>query len=536
MKVAIYTRVSSDEQVDGFSLSAQSEHCTGYATQKGWQVIRVYEERGRSGKSTLRPEFQQMIRDAEAKQFDVIVVHKLDRFSRSLVDLLVYFGRLNELGVTLVSVSEDFDFTTPWGKLMLGVLGSVGQWYLDNLRTEITKGKKERARQGFWNGRLTWGYTTPKKLRAKLQQLGDDYKGGSVEQTEYSRQADLIENVLEECDNLNETTAVPCPFAAPGVRRAYELYATSVHSDQEVAKILFDEGYRVDGRKGNTIISKDMIEDVLQNKFYIGMTSYGRRVPGQKREWMPGNHKAIIDVDLFEKVQQVRKQRAARYSRGTRNQDKAVYPLTSMLVCLECGTYYQGMVNGGRRYVDIARNRRIGRTCHSPLKSVKADTLEEEMKAFLLGLKVPSNWYQLVLADQEESLPDPNAVERQRKVIAERLERLKKLFVMGDVSESEYLQMKQDLTHQLDALPVDNGVTMLDIKNVVELLNDLDVLLAEATPEELKIIFKSLFNKIYMRGRDIVAVEPIATLWALLKPTYVGDTGRTGTYPNNPQA
>src|SRR5690349_6951240 len=127
MRVAIYTRVSTEEQIDGFSLSAQAEQCRRYAEQKGWAIVKIYEERGRSGKSAQRPEFQQMIADADSQQFDVIVVHKIDRFSRSLLDLMIYLKQLNEQGILFVSISEDMDYTTPNGRLMLNMIGAVAQ-------------------------------------------------------------------------------------------------------------------------------------------------------------------------------------------------------------------------------------------------------------------------------------------------------------------------------------------------------------------------------------------------------------------------
>jgi len=154
MRAAIYTRVSTEEQIDGFSLSAQAEHCQRYADQKGWTVVHIYEERGRCGKSAQRPEFQEMIQDADAKQFDVVIVHKIDRFSRSLLDLMTYLKRLNDHSVLFVSISEDMDYTTPNGRLMLNMIGSVAQWYLDNLSMETKKGKQEQARQGGWNARF----------------------------------------------------------------------------------------------------------------------------------------------------------------------------------------------------------------------------------------------------------------------------------------------------------------------------------------------------------------------------------------------
>ncbi|MEO0565469.1 MAG: recombinase family protein, partial [Chloroflexota bacterium] len=171
MRAVIYTRVSSQEQIDGYSLSAQREICTQFANGRAWEVVQIYEEPGRSGKTAHRPVFQRMIADAEMGKFDLILVHKLDRFSRSLLDVLTYLDRLGKLNVSFVSATEQFDFSTPFGKVILAMLGAFAQWYLDNLRAEIIKGKKERARQGGWNGTLSFGYTTPRALRERLMRF-----------------------------------------------------------------------------------------------------------------------------------------------------------------------------------------------------------------------------------------------------------------------------------------------------------------------------------------------------------------------------
>jgi len=152
LRAAIYTRVSSEEQIEGHSLSAQAEIIRNFCFQRGWTVVQMYEERGRSGKNALRPEFQQMIKHAEAGLFDVIIVHKLDRFSRSLQDVLTYLKYLDEHNVSFVSVNESFDFTTPTGKVQLVIMAAMAEWYLDNLSQETIKGKRERARKGGWNG------------------------------------------------------------------------------------------------------------------------------------------------------------------------------------------------------------------------------------------------------------------------------------------------------------------------------------------------------------------------------------------------
>ncbi len=111
---------------------------------------------------------KQMPLGAEQRAFDVVIVHKLDRFSRNLVDTSDALTRLADNNVSFVSVTESqFDFTTPQDKLSLVMVALILQWYVDNLSQETSKVKRERAMQGGWNGAFPSGYITPKKLRER---------------------------------------------------------------------------------------------------------------------------------------------------------------------------------------------------------------------------------------------------------------------------------------------------------------------------------------------------------------------------------
>jgi DNA invertase Pin-like site-specific DNA recombinase len=114
MRAVSYIRVSREEQVEGWSLAAQRDQCAELAARRSWDMAQVFEEPGRSAKTDLRPTFQRMMSQAEARRFDVIIVHKLDRFSRSLANVVRNVARLKEAKVGLVSVSEPWlDTTTP---------------------------------------------------------------------------------------------------------------------------------------------------------------------------------------------------------------------------------------------------------------------------------------------------------------------------------------------------------------------------------------------------------------------------------------
>src|SRR5688572_26224182 len=98
MRAAIYSRVSKEIQLENYSLEAQRDECQKLAAGRRWQVVQMYTDEGISAKTTERPGFQAMIRDAKAGHFNVIVVHKLDRFSRSVVDLLMTLQELERAG------------------------------------------------------------------------------------------------------------------------------------------------------------------------------------------------------------------------------------------------------------------------------------------------------------------------------------------------------------------------------------------------------------------------------------------------------
>ena len=154
-----YRRVSTDIQVEsGYSLDAQERAVREFIAHKGRQMGLIYTDAGLSGRLDERPALRQLLQDTEAGQFDVVVVHAIDRFYRSLSGLLTTMELLRRSGVSFVSITENLDFTTPWGKLALAVLGTLAEIYIDKLSAETSKGKRERAHKGQWNGSIPFGY------------------------------------------------------------------------------------------------------------------------------------------------------------------------------------------------------------------------------------------------------------------------------------------------------------------------------------------------------------------------------------------
>ena len=250
MTGVIYARYSSDNQREE-SIEGQNRECTAYAEQNGITILTHYIDRAMSARSDNRPQFQQMIRDSEKKLFDVIIVWKLDRFSRDRYDSAHYKHLLKKNGVRVISATEAIA-EGPEGIIMESLLEGMSEYYSAELSVKIKRGQTENALKGKNNGgHIPLGY-----------RVGPD-------------------DVLE----IDPLTA---PFAQEVFRR-YD----SGETITAIVQYLNDSGIRTSKGKPFRIGS---LNTVLRNRKYIGEYHYGSIV-------IPGRLPALIDEELFNRVQ-----------------------------------------------------------------------------------------------------------------------------------------------------------------------------------------------------------------------------------------
>jgi len=155
LRITIYIRVSTEDQAregsqqiclckskrwDKYSLEVQREYLESFAKREGFEVFKVYCDDGISAYSTRRPALQALLADAKAKRFKLVVVYKIDRFSRNLKDLLMLVDELSSYGVGFKSATEPFDTTTSAGKLMFQQLGSFAEFERNRLAERVFSG------------------------------------------------------------------------------------------------------------------------------------------------------------------------------------------------------------------------------------------------------------------------------------------------------------------------------------------------------------------------------------------------------------
>jgi len=527
MKAVGYTRVSAEDQVEhGRSLAAQETLIRQFAAGRGWQLVHIYSDPGLSGRRDDRPGLLQLQADAAAGQFDVVIVHAIDRLYRRLEPLLKVLQTLQQNGVTCVSVVENLDFTTPWGKLALAILGTLAEIYIDRLSAETAKGKHQRAREGLWNGSIPLGYCTGRCAQC-TDPNGPDYcpRFGGPD--------------LGDGQNL-----VPHPIEAEAVRLAFEWYATAEYSDGAIAARLNSQRYRWPdgrevalrpkseaGRQGPGVFTKDTVREVLGRVFYTGLVPYyGTDGQGRRRKrhepvaLYAGRHPALVSQELFARVQEVR--RLLRKHPRRRGMTRArQYVLSGVLRCAGCGSAMRGQGGAqGRHYYVCAG--RLQHTTGCRLPATPAEQVEEALHRWLLALPVPADWQERLLSRLGH---DPQALTRQQAEIRARLARAAELYLAGLLSAERLAQEQREAQSRLqDLTPGEISAIIAVEEQLVRLQQQWD----ELEALEKKKLLRGVLTAAFVRGDALVAVQPAEQCYPLIKTIlgqeegfYNGDDG-----------
>ena len=169
-KIAIYSRVSTEEQAkEGLSIDAQIDKCEAYCKARDWDVFRVYRDAGYSAGSLNRPALELLLRDAKEKRFDIILVYKIDRFSRKLKDLILILEDLKERNINFTSVTEQIDTTSAMGEAFFQIIGVFAQLERGMVkeRVELAFDQKVKFGEVLYRAPLGYFYQNKKLVKDK---------------------------------------------------------------------------------------------------------------------------------------------------------------------------------------------------------------------------------------------------------------------------------------------------------------------------------------------------------------------------------
>jgi len=157
---AIYIRVSTEEQAQhGFSLAAQEDALKNYCSALGYEIYKIYRDEGKSAKDIKhRPAMQEMLQEAEQKKFSAIYIYKLDRFSRSLKDLILTIEKLKEWGIDFISLQDRIETASASGKLMFHIISAFAEFERNIIGERTSFGMEKKSREGGAITKPPFGY------------------------------------------------------------------------------------------------------------------------------------------------------------------------------------------------------------------------------------------------------------------------------------------------------------------------------------------------------------------------------------------
>lgn len=471
IRVVMYVRVSSKEQVEGYSIGEQIERLEKYADAMEWEIIKIYVDPGYSGGNTDRPGLKEMIKEVERGGVDKVVVYKLDRLSRSQLDTLYLIEKVFLANDTdFVSMSENFDTSTPFGRAMIGILAVFAQLEREQIKERTMVGKEARAKEGKWGG-------------------------GSNEPIGYTY------NIAKDLLEVDE-------YEAMQVRELFDTFLTGMPLRAIETKFR-EKGY---SHKYGYWDSKSM-RRVLASKLYLGYIRY-------HDTYYEAEHTPIISEETYEKSLELLKQRAEQYKDFYRKPGARTTFLGGMLYCKHCGGKYTKTYGGSKKY-----GRLYYYCCYSRSKKVKKmikdpncknnywrmEVLDEIVLNEIRKLAIDPEYMKTLIDKKPIDIDTPDKVkiiQEELLNIDDQISRFMDLYGIGKFTIEQVSQKidplnekRSALERELDKLNAERGA--ISEERVIEIANSFEDILERGNFDEIRLVIESLIYKIELDNDDV---------------------------------
>lgn len=475
---AVYARFSSDNQREE-SIDAQVRAIEEYAKRNDILITDKYVDKAKSATTDNRPEFLRMIKESKGDAFDVVLVHKLDRFARNRQDSITYRMELKRNSVSLISVLEYID-DSPESVILESVLEAIAEYYSKNLAREVRKGMRENALKGLHTGGLPpLGYDVDKKTKKLI---------------------------------INEHEA-----------EAVKLIYKRVLEGKGYSKIIDELNMRGYKTKTGRSFGHNSITEILRNEKYVGTYIFNRLVP-KDIDGKRNGHKykapeevirledaipLIIDKKVFE---QVKTKMEARKHHCPSNRAKEVYLLSGKIICGECGY----SMAGSRQYSGRNKSLRVTYRCMGRKNKHicnNKDIRREYIEAFVLERlaeyvfddslikKIAARAKEFIVSSNAEEIAKRNSIRKQISKLDKEINNLVCLAAkIGSESIAEKIViMEQDrmlLNSELKKMTDVSDVPDITEESLKERFDKARRLLAIGTLKETKTLINLFIEKV----------------------------------------
>lgn len=468
-RVAIYVRVSTSEQVDGFSISEQTDRCKKYCEAMNYCVAKVYTDPGFSGSSIDRPAIKQLISDAENEQIDTVLVYKLDRLSRSQKDTLFLIEDVFlKHNVSFISMCENFDTGTPFGRAMIGILSVFAQLEREQINERMQMGRIGAAKEGRWRG----GSGVP---------IGYTYTAGD-------------KGVLK-ID----------PYEAMQIRELYDLWnkGLSIH---KICNIFREKGYTT---KYGGWTYTGSVPSIITNPVYIGMQRYDGKV-------FPGLHEPIISEETYNNAIKELELRRSKMGENQKMAWRGKHLLSGLVYCGLCGARYfvSSTIRTNRKthekqvyqyYICYSRdgNKEMKKTDHCENKRWEKHALENAVMEQILKIAYDID----SIKPSPEKQKKDNTILKKIKEIDKQINKLIDLYQVGGVPFDQVGQRIKSLNDEKEKLTIANResdtnstLSIQDAKNILIYAADV---IQNGSEEEKREIVSKLIERVTINNDHI---------------------------------
>lgn len=484
MRVATYTRISTDEDHQPFSLASQAERLEAYAkSQDGWRIVRSFSDQA-SGATLDRLGLQQALGEGAAGVYELLLVWRVDRLSRSVRQLAQLVEELDKIRVGLRSATEPFDTSSPAGTMMLQMLGVFAEFERATIVERITAGMERAASQGRWIvGKVPFGYLRDKETKLIHSQ----------------------------------------PDQAEVVRRIFDLYTERRMGAEAIAKVLNAEEHRT---KNGMPFARPIVLAILANPVYVGKVQFRGLIH-------PGLHDPVVALETFEIASRILQERGE--SQALRRGHPSDYLLSGLIRCGNCSKAFIGTSAKGRsrfyHYYTCTTRSRYG-TEFCDIDRVPKEQLEEAVFDQLADVYADSDLIAEAFAQAniveektfEEIERRLHAIRREQAGAQRALDRYFAAFEEGSLSPADCKERVGGLKTRIESLSAEEAslgeqlqegrCETLGAEDVAEWAKDLPSLLSNGTAQQRKALLRKLIKELRVGRTEI---EPTYKIPALVR-------------------
>ena len=470
MRIATYTRISTDEDNQPFSLGAQQDRLDAYCkSQDAWKAVARYSDQS-SGATLERQGLQRALADAAKGVYELLLVHRVDRLSRNVRQLAHISEELERVGVALRSATEPFDTSSAAGKMMMQMLGVFAEFERTTIVERITAGMDRAASEGRWVvGKVPYGYMRDKESKLLL----------------------------------------PHDAQAGIVRRIFDLYIEDQLGSESIAQLLNSEGLAT---KAGVPFSARTVIHMLSNPIYVGKVTF-------KDNSYPGLHESLVEEETFAAAQRILRERGE--SQALKRGHPADYLLSGVVRCGQCGRAFIGTAATGRsrryHYYTCSTRYRYGtRNCDAdrlPKDELEKAVLDQMIEIYRDSGLIAEALEQLHASarDERESVAGRVATLRQEQAGVRRsMDRYFAAFEHGTMKPATCQERLDSLQARLDALiPEEQSLLTQEEADstpvpelVAEWAQTLDVALYSGTAPQRKALIRKLVKELRVMSRE----------------------------------